>query len=188
MIVPHGLDDTFGKTEFDSLLKKESGDVQDADEEGYTGEALEHEAENSEAEGWTGEPPPPIAGKIAGSMEQLERIQSSELACADEVQECIKYCLDCYQSCTETVNKCLTLGGEHVSLEQLNLLTDCARISSLNADFMIRNSPYYPQTCGITADICDECADTCDRSDDDFLKECASACRQCAESCRELAR
>ncbi len=80
------------------------------------------------------------------------------------------------------------MGGEHAKLEHLNLLMDCAKICSTNADFILRNSTYYPQTCGITADICDECGDTCDRFDDDFMKECANVCRRCSESCREIAR
>ena len=115
-------------------------------------------------------------------------MQGSEVTASDEVRECLKDCVDCYQTCTETVTKCLTAGGKHAELEHLNLLLDCAKICNTNADFILRNSTYYPQTCGITADICDECADTCDRFDDDFMKECASVCRRCAESCREMAR
>ena len=107
---------------------------------------------------------------------------------SDEVRECLKDSIDCYQTCTETALRCLTLGGKHAESKHLNLLIDCAKICSTNADFMLRNSTYSPQTCGITADICDECADTCDRFEDDFMKECASMCRRCAESCREMAR
>ncbi len=130
----------------------------------------------------------PIAGRMSGNMEDLERMQSSEVMNSEEVQECIKDSVDCYRSCTETIIRCLTMGGKHAEYEHLNLLMDCARICNTNADFMLRNSTYYPQTCGITADICDECGDTCDRFSDDFMKECASVCRRCAESCREMAR
>jgi len=183
--MPRESNDDFEKRDAGSSVKNQLRQVNDdVDEEGYSGEALE----DKEAEEWTDEAQPPIAGKMAGSMEQLERIQGSELMATDEVRECIKDCLDCYQSCTETITRCLSTGGKYARLEHLDLLMDCAKISSANADFMIRDSPYYPQTCGITADICDECADTCDRFDDDFMKECASACRRCSESCRELAR
>jgi ferredoxin len=121
-------------------------------------------------------------------MEQLERLQSSEGVISDEVRECLEDCIDCFKTCTETLTKSLLIGGKHAKLEHLNLLMDCAKICSANADFILRNSTYYPQTCGITADICDECADMCERFKDDFMKECANACRRCAESCRELAR
>ena len=144
--------------------------------------------DKEEGDQWISENESPIAGKMSGSMEELERVHGSEIQTSDEVRECVKDCLDCYQNCTETTIRYLTMGGEHAEQEQLNLLMDCARICNTNADFMLRNSTYYPQTCGLTADICDECADICDRFDDDFMKECASVCRRCAESCREMAR
>ena len=130
----------------------------------------------------------PMAGKLSGSMEQLERSQTSATVASDEVLQCLRDSLDCYQTCTETVTGCLTMGGRHSKGEHINLLIDCAKICSLNADFILRNSTYYPQTCSITADICDECGDTCDRFNEDFMKECAAVCRRCSESCRELAR
>lgn len=174
-----------GKPEY---LEDESKDVRS--EKGYTEDATEDEARTQEGtdEKWVSEKQSPLAGRMSGSMEQLERIQSSEVMTSDEVRECLRDSLDCYQTCTETAVRCLTMGGKHAEYEHMNLLIDCARICSTNADFMIRNSTYYPQTCGITADICDECADTCDRFDEDFMKECASVCRRCAESCREMAR
>lgn len=184
-------EENFGKRTPDYPFE-ESRDMKSVDDkEGYTGETLEEEnvqEDEEEGEQWSSENPSPIAGKMSGSMEDLERVRISEVSASDEVQECLKDCLDCYQTCTETTIRCLTMGGEHAELEHLNLLLDCAKICSTNADFMIRNSTYYPQTCGLAADICDECADTCDRFEDDFMKECASVCRRCAESCREMAR
>ncbi len=138
-------------------------------------------------EGWQ-KNPSPLAGRMAGSMEELERIQSSEMMETDEVRGCIQDSLECYRVCMETLQRCLSLGGRHAENNHVNLLLDCAKICSLNADFMLRNSTYYPQTCGLTADICDECADTCERFEDDFMKECGRVCRRCGESCREMAR
>ena len=130
----------------------------------------------------------PLLARMTGTMEELERMQSSEFMMSEEVQECIQDSLDCYRTCTETTIQLLNHGRQTRELEHINLLMDCARICNTNADFMLRNSTYYPQTCGICADICDECGDKCDRFDDDFMKECASVCRRCAESCREMAR
>jgi hypothetical protein len=154
--------------------------MEDATDETANGEDLE--------ETWQAENQPAVADKISASMEDLERIQESDFIVSDEVRECIQDCLDCFRICNETTMRCLSLGGKHSESEHLNLLMDCARICNTNAEFMLRNSTYYPQTCGLTADICDECADTCDRFDDDFMKECSSVCRRCAESCREMAR
>ena len=164
-------------------------DMRSVDERSYAQENDDETQTKEDAEeGWEPQNQSPLAGKISGTMEELERIQSSEVIMSNEVRECIKDSLDCYQACTETAIKCLTLGGKHAEADHLNLLMDCARICNTNSDFMLRNSTYFPQTCGITADICDECADTCERFEDDFMKECASVCRRCAESCREMAR
>ena len=158
-------------------------------EKNYSEDETEDEAQNQDTESdWSKDHETPLAGRMAGSMEQLERMQSSEVMTSEEVRECLRDSLDCYQTCIETITRCLNMGGKHAEFEHLNLLMDCAKICSTNADFIIRNSTYYPQTCGITADICDECADNCDRFDEDFMKECASVCRRCAESCREMAR
>jgi len=164
-------------------------DMRSVDDHTYNQESDdESQTKEDTDEGWEVHNKSPLAGKMSGTMEELERIQSSETSTSVEVQECIKDSLDCYQACTETTVKCLIRGGRHAENEHLNLLMDCARICNTNADFMLRNSTYHPQTCGITADICDECADMCDRFDDDYMKECASVCRRCAESCREMAR
>jgi len=138
-------------------------------------------------EGWT-ENQSPMTGRIAGTMADLEDIQSSEMMNSDEVREGIQDSIDCYQTCTETTLRCLTMGGKHAESKHINLLMDCAKICNINADFMLRNSTYYPQTCGICADICDECGDDCDKFEEDFMKECASTCRRCAEACREMTR
>lgn len=156
----------------------------------YVAEEAGIEAQTQEDidEGWTEKTQSPLAGRISGTMEELECIQSSEMMTSDEIREGIKDSLDCYQTCLETTLRCLTIGGKHAEPEHINLLLDCTRICNTNADFMLRNSTYYPQTCGICADICDECGDNCDRFEDDFMKECAGVCRRCAESCREMAR
>jgi hypothetical protein len=171
------------------MVQNAPNDMKNLEDRGYTGETLEENDEDKEIsnEQRAIGNRSPIAGRMSGSMEELERIQGSETNTA-EVRECLKDSLDCYQTCTQTVTKCLTMGGEHSELKHLNLLMDCAKICSTNADFILRNSTYYPQTCGLTADICDECADSCDRFEDEFMKDCASVCKRCSESCREMAR
>lgn len=185
----------FYERETKNLGKRKPDDMDDGlrdvrSEKIYTGDETEDEAQPQEEddEELSMKNESPLAGRMTGSMEHLERIQSSEVLNTDEVRECLRDSLDCYQTCTETIARCLITGGKHAAYEHLNLLMDCAKICNTNADFIIRNSPYYPQTCGITADICDECADNCDRFDEDFMKECSAVCRRCAESCREMAR
>ncbi len=179
-----GSSENTEKIKPDYLENVEVRDMKSIDEKGYTGETLEAQ----EDEKWVSKNQSPIAGRMSGSMEELERMQGSENMLSDEVRECLKDSLECYQTCTEAIVRCLKMGDKHAEPEHLNLLMDCAKMCSTNADFIARNSTYHPQTCGLTADICDECADTCDRFDDDFMRECASACRRCAESCREIER
>ncbi len=182
-------EDGMGKDEkiFDYLGEAQSRDMRTVDQKDSTEETANETQEDTD-EGWGNQKESPVVGRISGTMEELERMQSSEGTTSDEVRECLRDSLECYQACTETMVRCITMGGKHAENEHLNLLSDCAKICNTNADFILRNSTYYPQVCGITADICDECADTCDRFDDDFMKECASVCRRCAESCREMAR
>jgi hypothetical protein len=146
------------------------------------------EAQKDMDEDWIPQNQSPMVDRISGTMEELERTQNSEFIASDEVRECLKDSIDCYKICAESTLRCLTIGGKHAAIGNINLLMDCSKICSVNADFMLRNSTYYPQICGITADICDECADVCERFEDDFMKECANICRRCAESCREMAR
>lgn len=178
----HGKD-YLEKIKPDYIDELVSRDMKSVDEQGYTGETLEDE----EDEQWSNENRSPIAGKMSGSMEELERIHG-EVTTNDVVRECLKNSFDCYQKCTETITRCITLEGKHFEPEHLNLLMDCARICVTNADFILRNSNCYQQTCSITANICDECADNFERFEEDFMKECANVCRRCAESCREMTR
>lgn len=174
----------------DYITSLTSRDMSSVNERDYSERELEDEAAQEADEEGTFNPQnqSPLTGRMSGTMEELERIQSSENKISDEVHQCLTDSLDCYKTCTETTMHCLLMGGRHAKSEHVNLLMDCAKICNINADFVMRNSTYYPQTCGICADICDECGDECDKFDEDFMKECADICRRCAESCREIAR
>jgi hypothetical protein len=176
--------DYIEKVRPDYMDELASRDMINVDDQGYTGVTLEEE----EDEQWANDNPSTIASKISVSMAELERMQEPEVSKSDEVLECLKNSLDCYQECTETLTRCTAMGDKHSAPEHLNRLMDCARICVTNADFMLRNSNYYQQTCGITANICDECSDSCDMFEEDFMKQCANVCRRCAESCREMVR
>jgi hypothetical protein len=174
----------------DYIKSLTSRDMSSVNERDYAERELEDEAarDSDEEETFDPQSQSPLTGRISGSMEELERLQSSENKINDEVQQCLDDSLDCYKICSKTTINCLSMGGKHAKSEHIQLLMDCAKICNTNADFIMRNSTYYPQTCGICADICDECGDECDKFDEDFMKECAEMCRRCAESCRELAR
>ncbi|GAB63464.1 MAG: four-helix bundle copper-binding protein [Candidatus Jettenia sp.] len=106
---------------------------------------------------------------------------------SQDLQQCIKECLDCYQICKTTLSYCLQKGGKHAEANHINLLADCAEICQTSAAFMLRNSERHGWVCDVCADICNECARDCEKFDDMTMKECAEACRRCADICKQMA-
>lgn len=106
----------------------------------------------------------------------------------ERLQECIEECLNCYAACTMTAQHCLATGGEHVDVNLVGVLLDCAEICHVSANFMLRGSPYHAITCAACAELCRECADGCRTiPDDEQLAHCADMCMTCAESCERMA-
>jgi len=108
---------------------------------------------------------------------------------ADDVQKCIQNCTTCHQICLQTISHCLEKGGEHASAQHIRVLSDCAEICSVSANFMTRGSDLHPAICGACAEACLACADSCEQvaGSDEVMKACANICRQCAESCQKMA-
>lgn len=107
---------------------------------------------------------------------------------SSEMQQCIKDCLDCYQSCVQTVQQCLTKGGKHAEPDHLTLLYDCASVCRVSADWMMRGSPRHHQTCRLCAELCRECAQDCRKfAGDKEMARCAEACDRCFKSCEKMA-
>lgn len=105
-----------------------------------------------------------------------------------EMQECIRNCLECARTCTETIAHCLTMGGPHAAADHIALLQTCADICSTSANAMLRHTEGHPSICGACAEICGLCADSCARlREDETMKRCVDACRRCAESCARMA-
>lgn len=100
----------------------------------------------------------------------------------------IETMVNCYLSCTKTINHCLETGGEHASPEHINLLMDCAKICNLTSDFACRGSANHKQLCQVCAEICRQCAEQCEQlaGDDEVMKECAEMCRTCAATCEQM--
>lgn len=105
-----------------------------------------------------------------------------------KMQECIKACSECYETCFKTIQHCLDKGGEHASREHITLLQDCAEVCQLAVSFMLRNSEYAAKLCGLCAEICKRCAEQCEQmaGDDQTMKDCAEMCRNCAQACDQM--
>jgi hypothetical protein len=102
------------------------------------------------------------------------------------MDDCIQNCQDCHKLCLETVQHCLTMGGEHAEAEHIQTLLDCAEICETSANFMLRSSALRARACGVCAEACEQCARECARFDDAQMKTCADACRRCATTCRQM--
>ncbi|MGE0525990.1 MAG: four-helix bundle copper-binding protein [Bdellovibrionales bacterium] len=107
---------------------------------------------------------------------------------SDEVQMCIQNCTTCHQICEQTISHCLEKGGVHAAPAHIRLLSDCAEICAVSANFMMRGSALHSTVCAACAEVCMACADSCEQmgSSDEMMKACADVCRQCAESCRKM--
>jgi hypothetical protein len=105
---------------------------------------------------------------------------------SSEMKACIDDCLRCYSVCRSTaMNHCLEMGGEHTKPSHFRLMTACAEMCRLSADFMLIGTEHHKHTCRECAEICTACANDCERLGD--MQDCVTACRQCAASCQRMA-
>jgi hypothetical protein len=117
-------------------------------------------------------------------MAPVEAVRPSE-----DLKRGIQDALEGYRACMEALNFCLQKGGKYIEPKYIRLLTDCAELCQVNADFMMRGSEMYSHTNYACGDVCERCAEACERmGDDPVLKACADACRRCCESDRLLSK
>jgi hypothetical protein len=106
-----------------------------------------------------------------------------------EMQKCVDACMECYSCCERTMSHCLKQGGRYVDMAIMGALMDCADVSRVCADMMMRQSPLATEMAAMCARICDMCAEACmAMAEDTMMKRCAEVCRKCAEACRAMAR
>ena len=103
------------------------------------------------------------------------------------MNECIDNCTQCHAICLETINYCLTKGGEHAAPQHIALLASCADICATSASAMLRGAEIHTVICGACAEACRRCARDCEAMGDAEMKRCAEICRRCAESCAAMA-
>lgn len=104
-----------------------------------------------------------------------------------EMEKCIKDCLDCHSICLTTIQHCLQKGGRHADPSHIGLLLNCAEICQTSTNFMLSGSHFHVRTCAVCAEICEACAKSCEQFEDDpQMRSCAEVCRRCADSCRKM--
>ena len=77
-----------------------------------------------------------------------------------KMDECILNCLSCFKICEETLTRCFTETG-HKDSNHLALLMACSEICNTSSKFMLLNSKFHSDICGVCSKVCKECADSC---------------------------
>jgi len=65
-----------------------------------------------------------------------------------EMNQCITDCFNCAAICIETINHCLSLGGEHAKPDHIGLMQTCAEICTVSANAMLRGVHAHTATGG----------------------------------------
>lgn len=114
------------------------------------------------------------------------KVENERINLSFNTQECVDKLLDCYKACGVCLQHCISMGGTHATEEHLSVLIECEEICQTAADFLMSDSKFAQELCGICARVADNCADSCLEVDgnDETMKECAHACREAAEACR----
>lgn len=104
-----------------------------------------------------------------------------------EMRDCVNACMTCHSVCEETMSSCIQAGGQD-RMQIMRALMDCAEMTRMCADMMMRRSPLSAEMCAMCARACDMCAEACmSMPDDQQMMRCAEACRRCSEMCRTMA-
>ena len=108
-----------------------------------------------------------------------------------DMQRCVENCTACHAVCVRTIQHGLGMGGKHADAARIRLMTDCAEICAVGADFMLRMSALHGRVCGVCTEVCRRCADDCEwvggGGDDGQMRRCVEACRRCVDSCSAIA-
>lgn len=105
----------------------------------------------------------------------------------EDAEAAVDDCMDCFSICRETIDHCLTMGGEHASADHIRILMDCSQMNTMTADFLLRGSSFASQMCDLNAQLSEQCASSCEKfPDDEIMMACADVCRMTADSCRSI--
>ena len=126
-------------------------------------------------------------GGLTMENQQQNTDLKSKTHTTSKMDLCIQSCLDCYRACEEKLAESFSNKESKIKSAHLLLLKSCAEISHTSAKFMMMQSKFHNEICGVCAKVCMECADTLKSIGDEGMNECAEACAKCAISCREMA-
>lgn len=114
--------------------------------------------------------------------------ERTELHSGNNLEQCIRDCLECYQECLRCISHCLSQGGKHAEKEHISLMMECAQMCNTSATLMLMKGQFSHEHCQLCAKVCEACEQSCRSlgSDDAMMQECADMCRKCADSCKNM--
>lgn len=117
----------------------------------------------------------------------METQKTEDFGAHLNMKGCIDACLNAERNCIETMTHCLALGGMYGSRDRIRMLLDCANLTGLNAQFMMRGSDFYQMTCDLTAKVSSLCSVIFEDIDDPIISKCVKACQLCTATCQYMA-
>lgn len=108
------------------------------------------------------------------------------------LEECIKACFDCMQTCTACADACLGEPQHEMLLRCITLDLDCADVCGATGQMLSRQTEFditlaraVLQAC---AQVCRICGDECERHSHrmEHCRICAQACRRCEQVCNQV--
>lgn len=107
------------------------------------------------------------------------------------LEQCIKACFDCAQTCTACADADLAEQQRDLLLRCIRLNLDCAAICTAAGGVITRQTEFdmgvaraVLQAC---AQVCRICGDECERHAQhmEHCRICAQACRRCEQACNQ---
>jgi hypothetical protein len=105
-------------------------------------------------------------------MAALNSIDSSE------AKDVIDACLQAYQYCARTIPYLARKGGQWADAERLTLLQDCADVSLLLANFLMRDSRFHAGIAALAQEVASACAESLEglEHEDNQIRAVYAAC------------
>ncbi|WP_235867365.1 four-helix bundle copper-binding protein [Priestia abyssalis] len=94
---------------------------------------------------------------------------------------------NCEATCEYTRNEILKMEDIQSRQKQLKLLSDCANICTLTAQYVASQSQFAKSLASLCAQVCEACGNHCLNHSDKVSEACGQICLNCAHECREFA-
>lgn len=105
-----------------------------------------------------------------------------------EADQVIDDCMEAYRLCRRAAAYCVDQGGDLATLHRLQALEDCAEVSLLTGNFLLRASRYYRQAATLCIRVAGACAAAIEEQEGAHapLRATYAACHRLREACTDV--